>query len=164
MSRSWFTVSQAHLTLSLLSSSDLPNEMAWGTKKKMFYDTDYVTTSEHLLSPEVLLRQFMMILLSVWLTFAFNCAITEGKSQEELEAEEQEEEEEAKNIQKRLAANLSEEDYDLNFFQVFFFLIVILSSTPAVNSTCDDKKVSFCLFWLFFVGCLNEGICCGGEG
>uniref|UniRef100_A0A4W6FL43 UTP3 small subunit processome component n=1 Tax=Lates calcarifer TaxID=8187 RepID=A0A4W6FL43_LATCA len=36
----------------------------------------------------------------------------------ELEAEEQEEEEEAKNIQKRLAANLSEEDYDLNFFQL----------------------------------------------
>uniref|UniRef100_A0A3P8S1P1 UTP3 small subunit processome component n=1 Tax=Amphiprion percula TaxID=161767 RepID=A0A3P8S1P1_AMPPE len=66
---------------------DLPNEMAWGTRKKMFYDSDYVTTK--------------------------------GKSQEELEAEEQEEEEEAKNIQKRLAANLSEEDYDLNFFQDF---------------------------------------------
>uniref|UniRef100_A0A3B4Y4Y3 UTP3 small subunit processome component n=1 Tax=Seriola lalandi dorsalis TaxID=1841481 RepID=A0A3B4Y4Y3_SERLL len=64
---------------------DLPNEMAWGKKKKMFYDSDYVTTK--------------------------------GKSHEELEAEEQEEEEEAKNIQKRLAANLSEEDYDLNFFQ-----------------------------------------------
>uniref|UniRef100_A0A8C4DHQ6 UTP3 small subunit processome component n=1 Tax=Dicentrarchus labrax TaxID=13489 RepID=A0A8C4DHQ6_DICLA len=66
---------------------DLPNEMAWGTKKKMFYDTDYVSTK--------------------------------GKTQEELEAEEQEEEEEAKNIQKRLAANLSEEDYDLNFFKEF---------------------------------------------
>ncbi|XP_054472833.1 something about silencing protein 10 isoform X2 [Anoplopoma fimbria] len=66
---------------------DLPNEMAWGTKKKMFYDSDYVTTK--------------------------------GKSQDELEVEEQEEEEEAKNIQKRLAANLSEEDYDLNFFQEF---------------------------------------------
>ncbi|XP_056261242.1 something about silencing protein 10 [Seriola aureovittata] len=66
---------------------DLPNEMAWGKKKKMFYDSDYVTTK--------------------------------GKSHEELEAEEQEEEEEAKNIQKRLAANLSEEDYDLNFFQEF---------------------------------------------
>ncbi|XP_047439114.1 something about silencing protein 10 [Mugil cephalus] len=66
---------------------DLPNEMAWGTKKKMFYDSDYVAAK--------------------------------GKSQEELEAEEQEEEEEAKNIQKRLAANLSEEDYDLNFFQEF---------------------------------------------
>lgn len=50
-----------------------------------------------------------------------NCVIAEGKSQEELEAEEQEEEEEAKNIQNRLAANLSEEDYDLNFFQVFSF-------------------------------------------
>lgn len=52
----------------------------------------------------------------------FNCVITEGKLQEELEAEEQEEEEEAKSIQKRLAANLSEEDYDLNFFQVVFWL------------------------------------------
>lgn len=38
--------------------------------------------------------------------------------QEEVEAEEQAEEEEAKTIQKRLAAHLSEEDYDLNFFQV----------------------------------------------
>ncbi|XP_043977297.1 something about silencing protein 10 isoform X2 [Gambusia affinis] len=66
---------------------DLPNEMAWGTKKKMFYDTDYVATK--------------------------------GRSQEELDAEEQEEEEEAKNIQKRLAENLSEEDYDLNFLQEF---------------------------------------------
>lgn len=47
------------------------------------------------------------------------CIIKEGKLQEELEAEEREEEEEAKNIQNRLAANLSEEDYDLSFFQVF---------------------------------------------
>uniref|UniRef100_A0A3B4GQ06 UTP3 small subunit processome component n=2 Tax=Haplochromini TaxID=319058 RepID=A0A3B4GQ06_9CICH len=69
------------------NEDELPNEMAWGRKKKMFYDSDYVTSK--------------------------------GKSQEELEAEEQEEEEEAKNIQKRLAANLSEEDYDLNFFQEF---------------------------------------------
>lgn len=69
------------------NEEELPNEMAWGKKKKMFYDSDYVTTK--------------------------------GKSQEELEAEEREEEEEAKNIQKRLAANLSEEDYDLNFFQEF---------------------------------------------
>uniref|UniRef100_A0A3Q0RTR9 UTP3 small subunit processome component n=1 Tax=Amphilophus citrinellus TaxID=61819 RepID=A0A3Q0RTR9_AMPCI len=69
------------------NEEELPNEMAWGKKKKMFYDSDYVTPK--------------------------------GKSQEELEAEEQEEEEEAKNIQKRLAANLSEEDYDLNFFQEF---------------------------------------------
>ncbi|XP_068598877.1 something about silencing protein 10 [Brachionichthys hirsutus] len=66
---------------------DLPDEMAWGTKKKMFYDTDYVTTK--------------------------------GKPVEQLDAEEQEEEEEAKSIQNRLAANLSEEDYNLNFFQEF---------------------------------------------
>lgn len=44
--------------------------------------------------------------------------VAEGKLQEEVEAEEQAEEEEAKTIQKRLAAHLSEEDYDLNFFQV----------------------------------------------
>uniref|UniRef100_A0A8C6STE4 UTP3 small subunit processome component n=1 Tax=Neogobius melanostomus TaxID=47308 RepID=A0A8C6STE4_9GOBI len=66
---------------------DLPDEMAWGKKKKMFYDSDYVTTK--------------------------------GKKPEELEEEEKEEEEEAIKIQKRLVANLSEEDYDLNFFQEF---------------------------------------------
>ncbi|XP_034022143.1 something about silencing protein 10 [Thalassophryne amazonica] len=66
---------------------DLPNEMAWGTKRKLYYDSDYVTSKR--------------------------------KTQEELEAEEQEEEEEAKNIQNRLAENLSEEDYDLNLFQDF---------------------------------------------
>ncbi|XP_054472832.1 something about silencing protein 10 isoform X1 [Anoplopoma fimbria] len=86
-SRICFNVILSYLTVTVLPSSDLPNEMAWGTKKKMFYDSDYVTTK--------------------------------GKSQDELEVEEQEEEEEAKNIQKRLAANLSEEDYDLNFFQEF---------------------------------------------
>lgn len=46
--------------------------------------------------------------------------VAEGKFKEQVEAEEKEEEEEAKTIQKRLAANLSEEDYDLNFFQVRF--------------------------------------------
>ncbi|XP_058487753.1 something about silencing protein 10 [Solea solea] len=66
---------------------DLPNEMAWGKKKKMFYDSDYAKSKD--------------------------------KAQDVLEAEEQEEEEEAKNIQNRLAANLSEEDYDLSFFQEF---------------------------------------------
>lgn len=44
----------------------------------------------------------------------------EGKPLEEVEAEDKEEEEEAKNIQKRLAAHLSEEDYDLNLLQVHF--------------------------------------------
>ncbi|XP_028303620.1 something about silencing protein 10 [Gouania willdenowi] len=66
---------------------ELPNEMAWGTRKKMFYDSDY--------------------------------GLAKGKSQEDLETEEQEEEEEAIKIQKRLAANLSEEDYDLNLFEEF---------------------------------------------
>ncbi|XP_072308634.1 something about silencing protein 10 [Eucyclogobius newberryi] len=66
---------------------DLPDEMAWGKKKKLFYDTDYVTAK--------------------------------GKKPEELEEEEKEEEEEAIKIQNRLAANLSEEDYDMNFLQEF---------------------------------------------
>lgn len=58
----------------------------------------------------------------------FNCVVPEGKLQEELEAEEQEEEEEAKSIQKRLAENLTEEDYDLNFFEVFcLFLFLYIS-------------------------------------
>ncbi|MCJ8744421.1 hypothetical protein PDJAM_G00118410 [Pangasius djambal] len=65
---------------------DLPNDMAWGSKKKMYYDSDYKTKRKLL---------------------------------EEVEAEDKEEEEEAKNIQKRLAANLSEEDYDLNLLQEF---------------------------------------------
>ncbi|KAL0978691.1 hypothetical protein UPYG_G00173960 [Umbra pygmaea] len=66
---------------------ELPNDLAWGNKKKMYYDSDYVATK--------------------------------GKSQQEVEEEDQEEEEEAKNIQRRLAADLSEEDYDLNLLQEF---------------------------------------------
>ncbi|XP_051957429.1 something about silencing protein 10 [Xyrauchen texanus] len=66
---------------------DLPNDMAWGQRKKIFYDSDYIATK--------------------------------GKSLEEIEAEDKEEEEEAKNIQKRLAANMSEEDYDLNLLEEF---------------------------------------------
>ncbi|XP_057703157.1 something about silencing protein 10 isoform X2 [Corythoichthys intestinalis] len=69
------------------NEEELPNELAWGTKKKMFYDSDYMATK--------------------------------GKSQEELEAADEEEEEEAKKIQKRMAEQLSEEDYDLNLFQEF---------------------------------------------
>ncbi|KAM9799043.1 something about silencing protein 10 [Syngnathus typhle] len=67
---------------------ELPNELAWGTKKKIFYDTDYVATKGK-------------------------------KARDELVEEEEEEEEEAKKIQNRLAEQLSEEDYDLNFFQEF---------------------------------------------
>uniref|UniRef100_A0A8D3BNF9 UTP3 small subunit processome component n=1 Tax=Scophthalmus maximus TaxID=52904 RepID=A0A8D3BNF9_SCOMX len=88
LSRDWiYLLEQACLIVIMFPPPDLPNEMAWGKKKKMFYDSDYVTIK--------------------------------GKSNEELETEEQEEEEEAKSIQKRLAANLSEEDYDLNLFQEF---------------------------------------------
>ena len=53
--------------------------------------------------------------------------IAEGKTREEIEAEDQEEEAEAKNIQKRLAANLTEEDYDLNLFQVLLKIHVLVS-------------------------------------
>ncbi|KAJ8400715.1 hypothetical protein AAFF_G00394840 [Aldrovandia affinis] len=67
--------------------NDLPNEMAWGLRKKMFYDSDYVAAK--------------------------------GKSQEEVEAEDEEEEQEAKNIQRRLVGNLSEDDYDLHLLQEF---------------------------------------------
>ena len=45
--------------------------------------------------------------------------VAEGKSQQDAEADDEEEEEEAKNIQRRLAADLSEEDYDLNLLQVY---------------------------------------------
>lgn len=93
--------------------------MAWGTKKKMFYDTDYVTTSKRLWSPATIWIPDSFV--CVWLMRHFVCVVTEGRTQEELEAEEKEEEEEANRIQKRLAANLSEEDYDLNFFQVFSY-------------------------------------------
>lgn len=44
---------------------------------------------------------------------------TKGKTREELEEEEQEEEGEAKNIQRRLAADLGEDDYDLNLLQEY---------------------------------------------
>ncbi|MFT7814197.1 something about silencing protein 10 [Arapaima gigas] len=66
---------------------DLPSDMAWGLRKKIFYDSDYVAVK--------------------------------GKSKEEAEAEEEEEEQEAKNIQKRLVENLSEEDFDLHLLQEF---------------------------------------------
>lgn len=46
----------------------------------------------------------------------------EGKSIEDIDAEDKEEEEEAKKIQMRLAANLSEEDYDLNLLEVLNLL------------------------------------------
>ncbi|KAJ8260033.1 hypothetical protein GJAV_G00176320 [Gymnothorax javanicus] len=68
-------------------NDDLPNEMAWGRRKKMFHGSDYVADKR--------------------------------KSQEEVEAEAEEEEEEAKNIQRRLVGNLSEEDYDLHLLQAF---------------------------------------------
>ncbi len=73
--------------------------------------------------------------------------------QEELEAEEKEEEEEAKMIQKRLAANLSEEDYEdyLNFFRVNFFFVIKLSCAPAVTVITSDGKKCFFSFLRFML-------------
>lgn len=96
--------------------------MAWGTKKKLYYDTDYVATSKDNWSLLTLLALFRNIWWFIWLINMWVIFIKEGKLQEELEAEEREEEEEAKNIQNRLTANLTEEDYDLSFFQVFILL------------------------------------------
>ncbi|CAN2388171.1 5.8S rRNA [Pristimantis euphronides] len=68
----------------------LPDELAWGQKKKLYYETDY---SKHKKKVK--------------------------KTKEELEAEDAEEEEEAQNIQRRLAKTLNEEDYGLDFIQAF---------------------------------------------
>ncbi|KAM9299039.1 something about silencing protein 10 [Gastrophryne carolinensis] len=73
------------------SKDGLPNELAWGQKKKQFYDTDYKEYTKKKVK----------------------------KTKDELEAEAQEEEEEAQNIQRRLAKALNEEDYGLDFLQEF---------------------------------------------
>ncbi|KAM9443558.1 something about silencing protein 10 [Clarias gariepinus] len=84
---------------------DLPNDMAWGSKKRMYYDSDYTTKK--------------------------------GKPLEEVEAEDKEEEEEAKNIQKRLAANLSEEDYDLNLLQEF----AVEEEAEKTEKTTEEQRI-----------------------
>ncbi|XP_067873508.1 something about silencing protein 10 [Heterodontus francisci] len=71
------------------SEAGLPNELAWGQKKAAFYNTDYVDE------------------------------LPRGKSQEEALAEAEEEEQEAMNIQKRLAENLTEDDFGLDLIQAF---------------------------------------------
>ncbi|KAM3922694.1 something about silencing protein 10 [Leptodactylus fuscus] len=68
----------------------LPNELAWGQRKKLYYDTDYKESKKKA-----------------------------KKTKEELEAEAAEEEEEAQSIQRRLAKTLNEEDYGLDFIQEF---------------------------------------------
>ncbi|XP_068096655.1 something about silencing protein 10 isoform X2 [Hyperolius riggenbachi] len=69
----------------------LPNELAWGQKKRLYYDTDYKDYGKKKVK----------------------------KSKEELDAEAEEEEEEAQNVQRRLAKTLNEEDYGLDFLQEF---------------------------------------------
>ncbi|KAM4015401.1 LOW QUALITY PROTEIN: something about silencing protein 10 [Anomaloglossus baeobatrachus] len=68
----------------------LPDEMAWGLRKKLYYDTDYKEQKKKV-----------------------------KKTKEELEAEAEDEEEEAQNIQRRLAKSLDDEDYGLDFIQEF---------------------------------------------
>uniref|UniRef100_A0A8C5MZ29 Sas10 C-terminal domain-containing protein n=1 Tax=Leptobrachium leishanense TaxID=445787 RepID=A0A8C5MZ29_9ANUR len=69
----------------------LPNELAWGQRKKIYYDTDYTEAKKKKVK----------------------------KSKEELDAEAEEEEEAAQSIQRRLAKSLNEEDYGLDFLQAF---------------------------------------------
>ncbi|XP_069509646.1 something about silencing protein 10 [Ambystoma mexicanum] len=69
---------------------EMPNELAWGQKKKLYYDTDYVANDRK-----------------------------KGVNREEEEAEADEEEAEAQRVQKRLAGNLDEDDYGLDLLQAF---------------------------------------------
>ncbi|XP_055515077.1 something about silencing protein 10 isoform X1 [Leucoraja erinacea] len=67
----------------------LPSALSWGQRKKSYYQTDYVDE------------------------------IPRGKKQAEALAEVEEEELEAINIQKRLAEDLSEDDFGLDLLQTF---------------------------------------------
>ncbi|XP_078281281.1 something about silencing protein 10 isoform X2 [Rhinoraja longicauda] len=67
----------------------LPSALSWGQKKKSYYQTDYIDE------------------------------IPRGKKQAEALAEAEEEEQEAINIQKRLAEDLSEDDFGLDLIQTF---------------------------------------------
>ncbi|KAF7252582.1 Something about silencing protein 10 [Varanus komodoensis] len=71
--------------------SGLPDELAWGQRKQLYYGTDYGKAPTRSKAGK--------------------------KSREETEAEELEEEEEAQAIQKRLAQNLGEDDYGLDLLQ-----------------------------------------------
>lgn len=125
--------------------TDLPNEMAWGSKKKIFYDSDYVTKSKHLHIICIILL-FALFYICIKYTYSFALSklhvyFVEGKSLQEIEAEDKEEEEEAQNIQRRLAANLSEEDYDLNLLEVLHYLSTLKTST---NFRCLPPLISLC--------------------
>ncbi|KAJ7327229.1 hypothetical protein JRQ81_016988 [Phrynocephalus forsythii] len=74
--------------------SGLPDELAWGQRKQLYYGTDYDKP-------------------------AGARSRATKKSQEEAEAEELEEEEEAQAIQRRLAESLGEEDYGLDLVQSY---------------------------------------------
>ncbi|MGH0146367.1 UNVERIFIED_CONTAM: hypothetical protein FKN15_048684 [Acipenser sinensis] len=88
----------------------LPNEQAWGLRKKVFYDTDYVDST---------LPNEQAWGLRKKVFYDTDYVDSKGKTQQEAEAEEEEEEQEAKSIQSRLVGQLSEEDYDLHLLQEF---------------------------------------------
>lgn len=73
--------------------SGLPDELAWGQRKQLYYGTDYGKASARSKAAK--------------------------QSQEEAEAEAQEEEEEAQAIQRRLVQDLGEEDYGLDLLQAY---------------------------------------------
>ena len=89
------------------------------------------------------------------------CVTVEGKTQEQVEAEDAEEEEEAKNIQKRLAANLSEEDYDLNLLQVFtvYCNCSLVGLSPARQCFCTRQTILALESFGYYVlrGCVEIG-------
>ncbi|NXE08382.1 SAS10 protein, partial [Lophotis ruficrista] len=67
----------------------LPNELSWGQRKQLYYDTDYASDAQ-----------------------------AKGKRrQQEVDAEEEEEEQEAQVIQRRLVQGLGEDDYGLDVIQ-----------------------------------------------
>ncbi|NWZ19284.1 SAS10 protein, partial [Asarcornis scutulata] len=69
--------------------TELPNELSWGRRKQLYYDTDYGSDGQ-----------------------------AKGKrSQQEVDAEEEEEEQEAQVIQRRLVQDLGEDDYGLDVIQ-----------------------------------------------
>ncbi|XP_067826668.1 something about silencing protein 10 isoform X2 [Heptranchias perlo] len=87
------------------SEAGLPNVLAWGQKKKAYYNTDYIDE------------------------------LPRGKGQEEALAEAEEEEQEALNIQKRLAENLTEDDFGLDLLQAF------AQEREAEKGTEKDQKI-----------------------
>ncbi|MGH0121388.1 UNVERIFIED_CONTAM: hypothetical protein FKN15_077790 [Acipenser sinensis] len=78
----------------------LPNEQAWGLRKKVFYDTDYVDST---------LPNEQAWGLRKKVFYDTDYVDSKGKTQQQAEAEEEEEEQEAKSIQSRLEFSTEQE-------------------------------------------------------